>query len=90
MSRTKAWVTTKTAKIGRMAVTDSRTPRMLRTVSVRIAASSTVTLKRWTGSTHVPRSASASLSAAPPNHSRGTMLNRASPPAAMDVVIVRT
>ena len=78
-------------KIGRIACTDSFTPRMLRTVSSTIDASSTATFVRCTGSAprcrcRRPRARAASE----PNHARGIMLKMASPPAAIDVVIVST
>ncbi len=55
---------------GSIASTDSRTPRMLRTVSPRIRKISTPNLAPWSAG--------------------GTKLNRASPAAAIDTVIVRT
>ena len=81
---------TNAMKIGKIAWTDSFTPRTFSTVRRMIEKISTTTLLRCTGSHHVPTSAAARFSAPGPNHARGIMLKIASPPEALDVVIVRT
>ena len=74
-------MTTKITKTGRIAVTDSLTPRMLRTVRTTIAASSIATFTRCTGSSQVPMSASGEPHRGRRRTSaRGIMLKMASPP----------
>ncbi len=83
-------MTTKTMKIGKIDWTDSLTPRMFSSVRTTIPAISTPTFARWTGSSQVEMSPGATRSAASPKKLRGTMLKIASPPEAIEVVIVRT
>ena len=83
-------MTTNAMKTGRIACTDSLTPRMLSTVRNAIATISSPTFVRCTGSHQVPISSGERRRAWAPNHARGIMLKMASPPEAMDVVIVST
>ena len=84
------WVTTNAMNTGKIAWTDSLTPRMLRTVKKPIETISIPSFVRCTGSHQVPSSSGVSRSACGPNHARGIMLKIASPPDAIDVVIVST
>ncbi len=76
---TSAWVQRKTTKIGISAFTDSFTPRRFSTTSTKTPASSTCS---FNGSPRRTRFAQRAPS--------GRTLKTASPPAAMEMEMVRT